>query len=67
MLSMLHKNFSRRYFEIHVFFLFSRKIGFGIHADCLLGNPVFWGEKNKKNSISLLSAVFAQRAVKVNI
>ena len=71
-LNTLGKNFNRRHFKI--FFLFFQKIGFHtsckfspLETICMKCQSLFSGENNKKNNISLSSAEFAQREIKVNI
>ena len=66
MLGTLGKTFSRRHFEI---FLFFQKTGLDISCKlwetiCMKCQNLFSVE-NKKNNISLLSAELAQRVVKV--
>ena len=71
MLSMLGKKSAddiMNWFYSYVF----QKIGFDIICKLSpqenlheMSDPIFWGKKNKKNIISLSSAEFAQRVVKV--
>ena len=59
MLSTLVKIFSNRHIEIFPYC--SKKTGYVISCKCL----ILFSWKNKKNIISLSSAEFAQRVVKV--
>ena len=65
MLSILGKVFSRRHFDFCFYFIFQRRLFFTFRTQFTRNFKSYFLEKYKKNIISLSSAEFAQKVVKV--